>query len=297
MAGHSPLLSCDNIPHNGALLAAVVGGLAQRRGSAVADWIEANAAFPSTMVDRIAPATSHVDLKAVEEEFGYRDLAVAVGEPFRQWVIEEKFAGRFPRWDLVGATFVDDVTPYEHIKMRVLNAAQSTLAYLGVLSGHEHTFDAIGNPVLAAFVRRMLLEESLSTLPRLPSMPAEPYVEQSLARLHNTAIRHRCHQIATDGSQKIVQRLLNPIRERLARRQSSPLLAVPVAAWMAYLIRASDRFGRQWPVDDPFAQRVADLANRVGSDAGRLCEEITAIEAIFHRRPRVQHRFPRSSQR
>lgn len=277
------VMSCDNIPHNGALLATVVGGLAQRRGDKVADWIGANAAFPSTMVDRIAPATSDADLKTVEDEFGYRDLAAAVGEPFRQWVIEEKFAGRFPRWDRVGATFVDDVTPYEHIKMRVLNAAQSTLAYLGVLSGKEHTFDAIGEPVLEAFVRRMLVEESASTLPLLAAMPSGPYVEQSLARLHNTAIRHRCHQIATDGSQKIVQRLLNPIRERLARGQNSPLLALPVAAWMAYLLRASDRFGRAWTVDDPYAQRLAAIADRVGNDAEQLCTEIMAIEAIFHR--------------
>ena len=129
--------------------------------------------------------------------------------------------------------------------MRILNGAQTTLAYLGVLAGHEHTFDAIGDPLLETFVRRMLIEESVPTLRPVPGMPALPYVEQSLSRLHNTAIRHRCHQIATDGSQKIVQRLLNPIRERLRRGERITLLTLPVAAWMAYLIFASDRFGRR----------------------------------------------------
>ncbi|RVA17548.1 mannitol dehydrogenase family protein, partial [Mesorhizobium sp. M7D.F.Ca.US.004.03.1.1] len=115
------LLSCDNIPTNGVILANVVQAFAERRENGLAEWIEANATFPSAMVDRIAPAVTQDDLDSVEQWFGYRDAAVAVGEPFRQWVIERKFAGRMPRWDLVGATFVDDVTPFEHLKMRVLN--------------------------------------------------------------------------------------------------------------------------------------------------------------------------------
>lgn len=276
------LISCDNIPGNGAILANVVRTLAERRGAKLAGWIDSNVAFPSSMVDRIAPATTQADLDTVEREFGYRDAAVVVGEAFRQWVIEDRFAGRRPSWNLAGATFVPDVTPYEHIKMRVLNGAQTTLAYLGVLTGQEHTFDAIGDPLLERFVRRMLIDETISTLPDVPDMEARPYVEQSLARLHNTAIRHRCHQIATDGSQKIVQRLLNPIRERGARGQASPMLATAVAGWMAYLIRASDRFGRQWKADDPFAGRIAALADKLGDDAPALADAILRIDAIFH---------------
>ncbi|TGP59117.1 mannitol dehydrogenase family protein, partial [Mesorhizobium sp. M2D.F.Ca.ET.225.01.1.1] len=107
--------------------------------------------------------------------------------------------------------------PFEHLKMRVLNGAQTTLSYLGVLGGFAHTFEAIADSLLATFIRRMLTEETVPTLMPVPGISPQAYVEQSLARLANTAIRHRNHQIATDGSQKIVQRLLNPIRDRLAK--------------------------------------------------------------------------------
>ncbi|TIR67033.1 MAG: mannitol dehydrogenase family protein, partial [Mesorhizobium sp.] len=119
------LLSCDNIPANGTILSTVVQTFAERRGNGLADWIAANVAFPSAMVDRIAPATTEADIETVEQRFGYRDSAVVVGERFRQWVIENRFAGRVPRWDRIGAAFVDDVTPFEHLKMRVLNGAQT----------------------------------------------------------------------------------------------------------------------------------------------------------------------------
>ncbi|WFP78245.1 mannitol dehydrogenase family protein [Mesorhizobium sp. WSM4906] len=275
------LLSCDNIPANGTILGNVVRTFAERHGSGLADWIAANVAFPSAMVDRIAPATTEADIDAVEERFGYRDGAVVVGERFRQWVIENRFAGRVPRWDRVGASFVDDVTPFEHLKMRVLNGAQSTLAYLGVLGGFEHTFEAVADQLLATFVRRMLMEETLPTLMSVPGISPAAYVEQSLARLTNTAIRHRNHQIATDGSQKIVQRLLNPIRDRLAMGLSIALLPVPVAGWMAYLVKASAHFGRAWQASDPFAERIAAIAGRIGADSEALADAILAIDAIF----------------
>ncbi|KAA3452418.1 mannitol dehydrogenase family protein [Mesorhizobium sp. SARCC-RB16n] len=275
------LLSCDNIPTNGVILENVVRAFAERRGDGLADWIAANAAFPSAMVDRIAPAVTQDDLDSVERWFGYRDTAVAVGEPFRQWVIEQKFAGRIPSWDLAGATFVDDVTPFEHLKMRVLNGAQTTLATLGVQAGLEHTFDAVADPLLSVFVRRMLVEETLPTLMPVPGIEPLAYVEQSLGRLKNTAIRHRNHQIATDGSQKIVQRLLNPIRDCLERGTSIGLLSVPVAGWMAYLILASARFGKRWPVSDPYAGRIAAIADETGRDAQALASAILAIDTIF----------------
>ena len=275
------VLSCDNIPSNGAILGRVVNALADAQGKGLAAWIAGNAAFPSSMVDRIAPATAPEDLQAVASRFGYRDNAVVVCEPFRQWVIENSFAGRFPAWDRVGASFVDDVTAFEHLKMRVLNGAQTTLCYLGVFAGHEHTCDDMLDPLLVHFVRRMLLEETLPTLDPVPGMDAQAYVEQSLERLRNTAIRHRNHQIATDGSQKIVQRLLMPALERLRRGQDAALLSVAVAGWMTYLVRASERFGRAWVADDPYAGRIAAIADRVGHDPTALASEIMGIDAIF----------------
>ena len=165
--------------------------------------------------------------------------------------------------------------------MRVLNGAQTTLCYLGVLAGLEHTSDAIADPLLARFVRRMLTEETLPTLMPVPGISPDTYLEQSLARLKNTAIRHRNHQVATDGSQKIVQRLLNPIRDRLRAGRGIGLLSVATAGWMAYLVKASTRFGASWEVSDPFAERVAQLADRTGKDVPALTAGILAIETIF----------------
>jgi fructuronate reductase len=159
-------VSCDNIPSNGAILASVVGALAERRGADVVRFVADSVAFPETMVDRIVPATDAADRAFVADRYGYADEAVVVGEPFRQWVIEDRFAGRTPPWALSGATFVDDVMPFELIKMRVLNAAQTAFAYLGLLAGHEHTCDDMTDPLLTGFVRRMLTEETLPTLPR-----------------------------------------------------------------------------------------------------------------------------------
>ena len=170
------------------------------------------------MVDRIVPATTAADLAALERDYGYRDAAAVGGEPFRQWVIETRFAGRTPPWDLAGASFVADVTPFEQLKMRVLNAAQSTLAYLGVLAGHAHTCDAVADPRLEAFIRAHAGRgERPDPRPGPRHRPARLPRRRASPACTTRAIRHRCHQIATDGSQKLPQRLINPAAERLAR--------------------------------------------------------------------------------
>lgn len=282
-AGAPPLtvMSCDNIPANGRILKGVVTAFAARRDEALARWIETHTAFPQSMVDRIAPAVSQADRDRIERDHGYRDEAAVVCEPFRQWVIEDRFAGPVPRWDRVGAEVVADVEPYEMLKMRVLNGAQTTLAALGALCGLDHVSDDMADPVLAGFTARMLAEETLPTLRPLPAIDARAYLAQSLSRLRNGAIRHRNHQIATDASQKIVQRILGPAAERLRAGQAVTLLAVAVAGFMAYLIRGARRFGAPWTPDDPIAGEVAAIADRTGDDAPALVAAITGLRAIF----------------
>ena len=275
------LISCDNIPANGALLKGVVLTLAARQNDTLARWIDQTCAFPGTMVDRIAPAPSGADTAFVTDNFGYDDAAVVTCEPFKQWVIEDHFAGPIPAWNMVGAEYVADAAPYEILKMRVLNGAQTTLAHLGALCGLEHTFDDMADPVLSAFVEKMLMTETLATLRPIQGLSAKTYVAQSLTRLRNTAIRHRNHQIATDASQKIVQRILNPLTERLKRSQTSPLLTAAVAGWMVYLIRAASRFGAKWPADDPCAARITALADRIGHDSAALTQAILGLDDIF----------------
>ena len=218
------VISCDNIPSNGHLLGSVMSEVVAARSAELAAWMDSNVAFPSTMVDRIVPAATQADIEAASDRIGLRDEAAVVGEPFRQWVIEDRFAAVRPPWDAAGAQFVADVMPYELIKMRVLNAAQSTLSHLGAIVGHTFSFEAVADPVLAGLVRRMLERETATTLPVLADMPVGPYVGTSLARIANRAIRHRCHQIGTDGSQKIVQRLVNPLRERMTAGHAPGLL-------------------------------------------------------------------------
>jgi fructuronate reductase len=204
-----------------------------------------------------------------------------VGEPFRQWVIEDRFAGARPAWDAAGAQFVDDVAPYELMKMRVLNGAQSALCGLGALAGLEYTFEDARHPVLARFVRRMLEEETATTLPVAPGMAAKGYIDLSLKRLRNAEIRHRNHQIATDGSQKIVQRLLNPMRERLAAGATIERLACATAGFIAYLAAASERYGARWTPSDPLADAVRAIADATAGDVDALTWHTLALSAIF----------------
>jgi fructuronate reductase len=274
------LISCDNVPSNGARLGAAVLKFAALRSAELARWIEDRVTFPCTMVDRIVPATSPHDIEDVSSGLGARDPATVVGEPFRQWVIEDKFAGERPPLDLAGATFVADAKPYEQIKMRVLNAAQSTLAHQGALVGHAFTYQAAADPVLAALTRKMLEQETSTTLPKLAGMEAVPYIEQSMARIRNTAIRHRCHQIGTDGSQKIVQRLVDPLRERLAVGQPAGLLTLSVASWIAYGLSGARRFGARWTPSDPYAETVIAIGER-HSDWSELTKSVLSIAPIF----------------
>jgi fructuronate reductase len=280
-AGGISLLSCDNIPANGKILRGVVSELAYARSVELARWIEETCAFPSAMVDRIVPATTAADIEAVGGVLGLSDEACVIGEPFRQWAIEDRFVAGRPPWDVAGAQFVGEVAPYEQIKMRVLNGAQTTLCYLGALAGLGATFEDVRHPVLERFVRRMLEEETATTLPFAPGMEAQAYIDLSLRRLRNSSIRHSNHQIATDGSQKIVQRLLNPMRERLAAGASIDRLACATAGFIAYLASAAPRFGARWAPSDPFAEALREIAEATAGDVDALARRALGIAAIF----------------
>ena len=237
--------------------------------------------FPSTMVDRIVPAVTEADRARIADAIGMTDLACVTGEPFRQWVIEDRFAGPRPPWDSAGAEFVEEVGGHELIKMRVLNGAQTAFCTLGAILGLTYTFEDARHPVLGGVVRRMLADETLSTLPRVPGMEAEASVELALSRIRNMAIRHTNHQIATDGSQKIVQRLLDPMRDRIRQGRSFELLACAVAGFIVYLARASTSLGAVWTPSDPFADVVRRIADETGPSPETLVRRVLALSTIF----------------
>jgi fructuronate reductase len=280
-AGLGPFtaLSCDNLPHNGGVLRGLVRDFAALSDDALSQWIEANGAFPATMVDRIVPATTEADIAEVARLIGLEDAAPVIGEPFRQWAIQDVFAAGRPAWDRVGAQMVSEVAPFEFMKLRMLNGAHSSLAYLGYLTGHETVAEASGDAVLARFLQG-LWAEIIPTVPAPQGIVLGDYAEALLARFRNPAIRHRTWQIAMDGSQKLPQRLLGTIRDRLKTGGGIDHLSLGVAAWMRY-VSGTDEKGATIDVRDPLAAEFATRAKAAGRNAAALASALLGIEAIF----------------
>jgi len=279
-AGLSPftVLSCDNLDDNGARIRALVLEAASRIDPVLATWIERNGAFPSSMVDRITPATTPDERAALEAQLGYRDEAIVTAEHFRQWVIEDRFAGPRPDFAAVGVQVVSDVIPWQAAKLRLLNGAHSALAYLGALAGFTCVHEAIGWPPLRAYVRR-LWSEAASTLKPTPGLDLGAYQDALLKRFDNPHLAHRLTQIAMDGSQKLPPRLLATTEDRLAAGASIDALALAVAAWVRWQ-RGVDEAGAPFKVEDP---RAAELARSLAgaNTAAEMVAAVTAERAVF----------------
>ena len=254
------VLTCDNLPNNGQVVRGVVLDLARAVDPTLAAWIEAEGKFPSTMVDRIVPATKPEDVARMEALIGAQDAAPVFHEPFRQWVVEDDFVGGArPDLGAVGVQLVRDVTEYEHMKLRMLNGTHSALAYLGYLSGHETIADCMADPVLDSFVQRLWSQEIIPALTPPESVALADYAKALHARYANPAIRHRTWQIAMDGSQKLPQRILGTLETNLAKGRHCPGLMLAVAAWMIY-VRGTDLAGQPIEVKDPLAPALRAAA-------------------------------------
>jgi fructuronate reductase len=257
-AGAPPLavLCCDNLPANGETTARVVTGFAAMKDTDLVNYITREIAFPSTMVDRIVPATTDEDRAQVQRMAGHQDAWPVVTEPFTQWVIEDRFPGGRPPWERAGAELVADVKPYELMKLRMLNGSHSTLAYLGYLAGYDHIAEAIANTSLHRLVHDFMTEEVMDTLPSgLGDLAL--YRDLLLRRFSNASLKHRTWQIAMDGSQKLPQRLLGTIRDRLARGLPAKRATLGVAAWLRYA-SGTDEHGQEIDVRDPLAGRLKE---------------------------------------
>lgn len=283
VAGFPPftVLCCDNLPHNGRLVRELVVDFAALRETGLATWIEAHGAFPCTMVDRIVPATTEADIAAAAAATGLYDAAPVVHEPFRQWVVEDTFIdGARPAFERVGVELVGDVAPFEEMKLRLLNGAHSSLAYLGYLAGHETIAETVGDEVFAHFVERLWTDEIIPVVHAPPGIDLTAYAGQLQARFANRAIRHRTWQIAMDGSQKLPQRLLFTIRERLAYGLPIKRLALAVAAWIRY-VSGVDEKGQPIDVRDPMATQLRTLIEQAGADPTARARAVLKVEAIF----------------
>ncbi|MDW4499675.1 mannitol dehydrogenase family protein [Sulfitobacter sp. D35] len=281
-AGHAPftVLSCDNLPDNGKLVRGVVTELARAIDPALAKWIIDEGRFPSTMVDRIVPATTADDIAKLTAETGVEDAAPVLHEPFRQWVIEDNFVdGTRPALEMVGVEMVRDVTPFEHMKLRMLNGTHSALAYLGYLAGHETIAETVADPVFSSFVKHLWAHEIIPALTPPQDTDLEDYAETLLARYENPAIRHRTWQIAMDGSQKLPQRILSTMAENHAAGRLSPGLTLAVAAWMRY-VGGTDDTGAAIEVKDPLANRLRALSDDAGWPAAKV-DALLGVHEIF----------------
>ena len=251
-------LSCDNLSANGAKLRGAVIAFARACGDDdLADWIAAEAAFPCTMVDSITPATDADLRERVRAAVGLEDAWPVQRERFVQWVVEDGLGAEREAFAAAGVTVASSVEPFERAKLRLLNGAHSTLAYVGLGLGLETVAEAMAHPALAGFVERMMRQDVAPGLPATPDLDLTAYIGEILARFRNPAIVHRLSQIAWDGSQKLRFRLLENTAEALAAGRPAQRLTVGVAAWMRFVVRQAQS---DTPLIDPLA---ADLA-RVG---------------------------------
>jgi fructuronate reductase len=272
------VLSCDNLPHNGRRTQAAVCAFARAGDADLAAWIEGEAAFPCTMVDRITPATTDADSTHVLQILGMDDALPVVTEQFTQWVIEDRFTLGRPDWTVGGALFSDEIETWENMKLRLLNGAHSTLAYLGQLAGCETVADAMRQPLITGILDALWLEVR-AVLKAPKGMNSGAYVESLKDRFRNPALQHRTAQIAMDGSQKLPQRLLAPLRDRLARGMPSPMLATAIAAWMHYVAKvARDPSGAG--LSDPLAAEILAAA-RLANNAAGIVDALLALRQIF----------------
>ena len=279
MRGLEPfaILCCDNLPANGRTVRKVVTKLAGLQDRALGRYVTDHVAFPSTMVDRIVPATTDADRARVAAATGFEDAWPVVTEVYNNWVIEDDFPQGRPAWS---ATFVADIAPFELMKLRLLNGAHSAMAYLGYLAGRETIADCMADAALAHFVAHLMHEEVTSTLQVPPGADIEAYKTALLRRFRNPGLRHRTWQIAMDGSQKLPQRLLGTIRDRLAAGHSIDGLTLGVAAWMRY-VTGIDEKQQPITVRDPLQEKLRARADAAGLDAAKLARSFFGVEQIF----------------
>jgi mannitol 2-dehydrogenase len=272
-AGPLTVLSCDNLPGNGAAARRATLAAAERAGGSLPAWIEANCTFPDSMVDRITPATRDADRSWLRETFGIDDAWPIVCEPYRQWVVEDKFAAGRPPFEDVGVIFSDRVGDWELYKLRFLNAGHSAIAYLAALAGIELVDEAMRAPEVLGFLRALLLDEALPSVPEIPGYPRESYVDTVLGRFANAAIGDQIARLCVDGTAKLASFLIPTALGDVERGGSAARAATSMAGWARYL-------GTVDPERQAFDASAVE-ARRYATDA--LAEPVAFLryEAVF----------------
>ncbi len=261
-AGVAPftVMSCDNIPGNGEVTRQTLAGLATLSDPVFADWIEAEVAFPNGMVDRITPATTDRERHALEADFGLHDNWPVFCEPFKQWVLEDRFPLGRPSFEEVGVTFVDHVAPWELMKIRILNGGHAAIAYPSALIGIHFVHDAMAHPLIAAFLDRLELTEIVPIVPPVPGTDLVAYYRLIAERFANPKIGDTIPRLCQDGSNRQPKFIVPSQRDRLAKGLAVDGLALVSALWCRYCAGTDDA-GRPIPPNDESAERLKALAS------------------------------------
>jgi len=276
-AGPLTILSCDNLPSNGEKLGNAVAAFAARANPALANWIATHTAFPLTLVDCIVPASDAAHRERVRDALGVEDQASVQREEFAQWVIQDRFATPVPAWAEVGADIVPDIAAYQRLKLHVLNAAHSALAYLGLPRGHSFVRQAIADPKLSRFLDGLVAQE---IAPSLSPLDVASYWRTVKRRFQNPMIDHRLAQIAEDGSLKLPQRLFPLLETNVKTGQPIDRMAAIVRAWLELMAATPSR--------DPANAWFADWA-KSGADKATALNDPSLFPDIFRRDARLRH--------
>ncbi|MBD1556942.1 fructuronate reductase [Vibrio sp. S9_S30] len=271
------MLSCDNFRENGNVLKTAILDFSMLSNPDLYEWIKKHGAFPSSMVDCIAPSMSealHDDIKTV---LGVPDPCAVICEPFRQWVIEDKFSLSRPELEKVGITFVEDVRPYEELKLRMLNGTHSLLAYVGYLAGFHSISDVMSNDVLNRVAREMMLSQAQTVNPP-EGVCVNRYADELMTRFQNPNVRHSTWQVAMDGSIKIPQRIIPSLEILVERNLDFTWQAFCIAAWVRY-VSGVDLQGKAIEVNDPMADELKQCHHESINEVA--VEKVLSLTGVF----------------
>ncbi|WP_413704902.1 mannitol dehydrogenase family protein [Pseudomonas sp. Pseusp16] len=270
------LMSCDNLPHNGAVTRKALLAFAALRDAGLRDWIERNVSFPNAMVDRITPMTSTEHRLQLADKHGVDDAWPVVCEPFVQWVLEDKFVNGRPAWEKVGVQFTDDVTPYEEMKIKLLNGSHLALTYLGFLKGYRFVHETMNDPLFVRYIRAYMDLDVTPQLSAVPGIDLTEYKNTLVARFSNQAIADQLERVCSDGSSKFPKFTVPTINRLIADGRETRRAALVVAAWALYL-KGVDEHGETYSIPDP---RAAFCQVLVADDV-LITQRLLAVEEIF----------------
>ncbi|WP_409526403.1 mannitol dehydrogenase family protein [Nitrincola sp. MINF-07-Sa-05] len=277
-AGIKPftVMSCDNLPHNGDVARKAVLSYAALRDKALHDWINAEVSFPNGMVDRITPMTSDQHRQQLEARTGIIDAWPVVAEPFLQWVLEDKFCNGRPEWERVGVQFTDDVTPYEEMKIGLLNGGHLAMTFLGTLLGYEYAHEVMADELLSNYVRDYMDKDVTPLLSDVPGIDLSEYKDTLIQRFSNRAICDQLTRICSDAAAKFPKFVLPTLRGQIKRGMPLDRTALIIAAWTHYL-QGVDEAGREYPILDP----QLSLLRQTVAEPALIVPGMLAIEDVF----------------